>query len=831
MATVRLSQGGLSLRFGDSDTPAPEGLTPLTPAPRIVVAVSPVDARTRVKVVLRSEGREGSFALHATRRTREEQFFEGGFHNLREGRPVEYSVRVEVERSDATIRLDSSETPGGTRTFEVMGAARMRLDVASARELAGASGVGPPTGIIETPGTRPGAPAGGAAVPGDGSGSPAITDGSGVRPGGPGPPAAGPTDRFVEGRVFSAERAGVGGLRVEVVDKNVGTDDVGLASGDTDAHGGYRVQYSMARLRERGKGAPDIQVRVYAGKTFLAASEVRYDAGPSETLDVLLPAAASDALPSEHETLIDAIATHYKGLLRDLKESNERQDITYLANKTGWDARAVALAALADQFSARTVGATGAMAIAPSFFYALFRAGLPVNEDTLYHTDAKTLEGVWKKAAEQGVIPKASVDQIPKLLERFETLSAQKLLNGPALVGASSLKQMLAISGLSDPQKQQKFAELYAAHRTDLPAFWNIVTNVFGKDTANRLRVDGKLAFLTVNNAPLMQKVHTAAGPNGLSDPLQLAEMGYHRAEPWSKLLTADVPIPKEIPGDTPESQRAKYAEYLAAQVRLSYPTAALAEMVKSRELPLTGAPQGVPDKVHAFLTEHREFEIGMQPVEQFITQNKLQVASETVKQVKRLQRIYQITPSDQAMIGLMKRGVDAAYHVVRYDRDTFVRSFAADLGGEDHAALTYDKSVRVHNAVLNIALSHLTARTAPVIGVHSPPSVLDPTPVNAGDVIAYATLESLFGSTDFCACDHCRSILSPAAYLVDLLLFLHSDSDVWADFLKTWKQDHANAPYPFVDQNAWQKFQTDWNSQHPGKLLPNTEISPFDVM
>src|SRR5207248_3649862 len=62
-------------------------------------------------------------------------------------------------------------------------------------------------------------------------------------------------------------------------------------------------------------------------------------------------------------------------------------------------------------------------------------------------------------------------------------------------------------------------------------------------------------------------------------------------------------------------------------------------------------------------------------------------------------------------------------------------------------------------------------------------------------------------------------------------LLFLQSDPEVWADFKKTWKQNQANSPYPFVDQNSWQKFQSDWNSQHPGQPLPDTEISPFDVL
>jgi hypothetical protein len=85
-----------------------------------------------------------------------------------------------------------------------------------------------------------------------------------------------------------------------------------------------------------------------------------------------------------------------------------------------------------------------------------------------------------------------------------------------------------------------------------------------------------------------------------------------------------------------------------------------------------------------------------------------------------------------------------------------------------------------VHNAVLNIATSYLIASTAPAIGVHSPAQIVDPASkgpdpeaANATDVIAYPTLEGLFGEMDYCECEHCRSILSPAAYLVNLLQFI----------------------------------------------------------
>ena len=69
---------------------------------------------------------------------------------------------------------------------------------------------------------------------------------------------------------------------------------------------------------------------------------------------------------------------------------------------------------------------------------------------------------------------------------------------------------------------------------------------------------------------------------------MQLAQAGFHRAEAWNGLL-AGVAVPNEIPGEA-EAKRANYARYLAAQVRLSYPTASLAEMVKSGSLTLTGA-------------------------------------------------------------------------------------------------------------------------------------------------------------------------------------------------------------------------------------------------
>lgn len=573
----------------------------------------------------------------------------------------------------------------------------------------------------------------------------------------------------VTGKVASRAAAGVAGLRVQIVDKGVGKD-VPLVVVETDENGAYLAEFTDDNVRRRGKLRPDLQARVSTGDQFLGASDVRYDASTRETLNIRLDDKANAALRSEHETLTASLAGHFTGNLGDLKETDDQQDITYLANKTGWDARAVALAALADQFSARTQATNDD--IEPALFYALFRAGLPANEDALYQTDASTAQTIWQKSVDQGLISSGLKDKIPQAVERFQNLAAQHTLDRPALAGVSSLKEMLAISLGDDAQRQKRFADLYTRHRSNLPAFWEAVRDEFDEPTEKRLRLDGQLAYLTLNNAPLIRKLRTVGGQNEINDPLQLVEGGYFRAENWQEAI-GDDPVPPEITGPNDAEKRRRYAELLAAQVRLSYPTAVVAQMVKSGETPVATA--GLADSVSGFLTEHQgKFEIGMQPVEQYIVRNNMQIAPEVTTAITRIQRVYQITPSDEAMNALLKKDVDSAYAVVRYDRDEFVQAFKDEVGGEEQAALIYAKSQQVHNVALNLAVSYLNTKNAPGIGARSsPPAYVAPEPnPNAADVIAYPTLEGLFGEFDFCACEHCRSILSPAAYLVDLLLF-----------------------------------------------------------
>jgi hypothetical protein len=132
---------------------------------------------------------------------------------------------------------------------------------------------------------------------------------------------------------------------------------------------------------------------------------------------------------------------------------------------------------------------------------------------------------------------------------------------------------------------------------------------------------------------------------------------------------------------------------------------------------------------------------------------------------------VYQISPSDEAMGTLLRRGLDSASAVVRYDEQAFLSAFKEELGGEALARLIYAKAHQVHHAVVNITTAYLLEKSA-LLPYAMVKFVIKIDPDETG-VLAYPTLEGLFGELDYCACEHCRSWLSPAAYLVDLLQFL----------------------------------------------------------
>ncbi len=643
--------------------------------------------------------------------------------------------------------------------------------------------------------------------------------------------AVGAISWTVSGQVTAPGSAGVGVLAATIVDKNIG-GDVTLASAQTDASGKYQiaVPVSAVYLREHGKASPDLQARVSAvaangSQTFLAGSDIAYDAPKSVTLDVTLPAGSS-GLRSEYETLTAAVGVYYSKDLSALQENAQSQDLTFLGNRTGFDVRLLAMSAqaaqLAESISATTGGgvvgpppdapappaappsppapsvppiapviavppvtpAAGTAAIAPAvapnivvdpivvrlqpqFYYALLRGGLAADPAQLFRASSASVAAIWTQAVAQGVIPASLAVQIPQATTIWQVLAAAQMTKAITPPGGSPIATQVAPI-LPNTAQQSQFAGLLAQYAGDSDGLWAAVEKAF-PEQAPQLRVLGRLNYLTLNNAPLANVLAAKVGAAATS-LAGLAGAGLYEAEAWTPLIGQSVP--SGIPGASVAEQAANYAAFLAAQVKLAYPTAVLAAQVSKGTVPVTSQQD-----VSAFLVANQEvFAIGAEPVDAFIARSKAKAPSaEALGQIRRLQRVYQLTTGDEAMAVLLHHQLDSAYAISRYDSAGFARALGPELGGEAAALAIHARARQVFNAVLNIVSRYGLALRAPALG-----GGWEFTGNNSANAVKLAetsppeaTLQQLFGSLDYCGCSDCGSILSPAAYFVDLLHFL----------------------------------------------------------
>jgi FHA domain len=482
----------------------------------------------------------------------------------------------------------------------------------------------------------------------------------------------------------------------QVLSLDTGTDTAREADADvapTPASGGQPADHADASVAAHDGGARG------------AAAVRPQDVAPS-----------ASAPSSEYQSLTAALAALYPDRADTSQEENGEQDVTR-ASTTGWDARAVALAVLANEFSQITVPAPAAstdteqdeaspaavVSLRPEFYYALFRAGIPANANGLILVSLTMVRAIWRQASTQGIIPQALANDVPGAVARFHAISAAHSFDAVPPVDMSTLQEMPQTT-IPETAQQEQFAELYAEHQGDWASFWPAVEEALGAGPAKQLQLISQLFHLTISNQPLVAALMAADADNALTSTLDLATRGYYDPAKWAPLI--DASIPAGIPGADAEEQASNYAQLLAAQVSVAFPTAVLADQVRRHNLPVADSADiaGVAD----FLTSNQgQFEIGIEPVETYIARTGLTgTPAAVMTQVKRLQLVYQLTPDNTSLAVLLRHDLDSALAVTRYDPAGFVRRFADDLGGTDTATAIHAWATQV------FALSRLPRRS-----------------------------------------------------------------------------------------------------------------------
>lgn len=604
--------------------------------------------------------------------------------------------------------------------------------------------------------------------------------------------------RIIQGRVFTTGRLVAPGVALKLMRNEFGGEEV-VGRTQTDDLGKYKFEFDNNDIdfafRIVATGPHDKDIPLMSSK---------YNADAEEEMNLVVPENLVDA-DSEFKRMMDSIRPLLKGRkLGDAKEDEHSQDLTFLFEATGWDSRLIGLAALADQRADET--GIGAEAL-----YGLFRVGLPSGIDQLGRVSEEGISKGLEKANQENII----AVNITEVLKLFTVFSLKTIKEGGTAGGLATVDDFIDKMGLQDAEKK-KVSDLFFKQDWEGGEVWEKAKEAgISNDTINKMQVQGKLSFLTLNNAILTEKLQKEISkPEHLSS---LAETGYYNAEKWKKLITGmtsnDITledmIPENFVGNTDEDRLETYAGDMARKIRAAYPTQSLAGMIKNSDIRLGESHAELKEPVFALLqnasaidTKSGPFVPGSVSLPAFIKEHKQALMkgipsnqqSKALESLKTLAKLYQLSPTDDAMQVLFDNGFTSALEVAAIPRKDWEMVYAPKFRSEHEAEVVYSKAEETRTMMYNF---YTATDDLNQVG----PKVTNSTPQEMqavkNDIIkTFPTLETLFGSMDFCECTHCRSVLSPAAYLVDILKFLEPDTKGWERSKELWKQKNG-AVYP----------------------------------
>lgn len=257
-----------------------------------------------------------------------------------------------------------------------------------------------------------------------------------------------------------------------------------------------------------------------------------------------------------------------------------------------------------------------------------------------------------------------------------------------------------------------------------------------------------ELAKLTYDNLALIRALLAL----GVTSPVALVAW---TADHWQQLIAAQqIPVP---PGETPSS----YADTIVHNLETTYPAHALAAHAGERHL-ITLLERNPGLNLRAAdlaggAAAHLDW-----------TGIPAQARDQVQRDLGSYQRLITLADSTEDRLALKRAGYDSALAIAAQPEEEFIRTSGLDAG---RARLTY---ARAHNAAVSVAHHHAGLHHLLKTGFSNLPA--GNTAPLADELREVEGMNELFGPQDFCDCDECHSVLSPAAYFVDLMHFVETN-------------------------------------------------------
>ncbi|MFB3885320.1 MAG: neuraminidase-like domain-containing protein [Thermodesulfobacteriota bacterium] len=367
-----------------------------------------------------------------------------------------------------------------------------------------------------------------------------------------------------------------------------------------------------------------------------------------------------------------------------------------------------------------------------------------------------TKESRLTKSIEGQVAPQAVAQpQVENLTVDEKILAEEK---------AREKRAFESLIGTVLPQgKIEKFISLYEKHRGPTQKLFE--SEEFKKDPdlmkqSEDLKFTMELGELTRNKLGLVQKLQQQKKDGKLGSLRDLARLDQQEWESFVK----DSGIEK------PEEEAGR----LSRCIEDKFPTDVIAHRVLKN-------PAGSPEEVSKFFSNYLKdlkktgsFDLRTSLIQDYLKKNPSMLEGipadrqkSLIAELKLKQRLRRLTESAADMERLSADGIHSAMQIARMGKNVFIEKYERSLeGGESAAAKVYDNAQHASSMALALLFEYHPAFSQ--IDIAALKSNKD-----AVKKIDIPDWETLFGTFDLCDCPHCRSVLSPGAYLTDILHFL----------------------------------------------------------
>jgi uncharacterized delta-60 repeat protein len=599
------------------------------------------------------------------------------------------------------------------------------------------------------------------------------------------------SNKIVHGTVSDGRNNKLANLLVKAFDRDMRSEGL-LGECLTDAKGEYSISYTEKQFNWVEKQTADLAVKVYSGggKILLYETDLEhivFNASDDETIDVVI----FGGIKSE-ENEFDYIQREISALIGgvgipQLQDSDEHRDITFLSKETGISAEKLEHFVVAARLNAE-------FETDAAFFYGLFRKNTLLKNDLgdkfrvrlsidinselkplVYEAalaDAEIVRRDLEAAIGEMIVPLGVTEVLEKNLEllRGQAADAEAYY---ASEYPTKVLDILTRFVLED--RIGEMGRIFQENKNNLPEFFKKITDdsfFKSEPDASSAQTSAALAQLLGFDDAIISQVKESKEIKNPEDEKKLAALN---PDDWKRALT-DCAGEINIAGrELDESLIDFHAAALARKMENKFPGVAFTAQLEREEKPFLQNHENIRN----FLKENDDFDLRNTSIDLFLKEKNLN-GDETEAmsgELKAVQRVFKLVPHYGKTNALLQQNIHSAQSIAAIGESRFVREIAPEAGiSQKEAKEIYRKAESVNTAAM-LVVGELqdTIRTMDVSALQVD-SLSNKLAAVGED---FPNLETLFRLTDVCACEHCRSVYSPAAYLVEILQFLDKRSVV----------------------------------------------------